>query len=148
MLQPAHSYRIIIMSSFATLQDVITLTGVSYTSAEQDRINALLPDVSDLIRSEGRKAGVDVDAEVAADSSYASVVKLVTVDVVSRVMRQSTDGEPMSQESQSALGYTWSGTYAIPGGGIAMSLMNNERKLLGFRQQQIKAVKLWGRSRA
>lgn len=133
------------MDSFATLQDVITLTGVDYSSAEQDRINALLPDVSDLIRNEGKKAGVDVDAEVEADSSYASVVKLVTVDVVARVMRQSTEGEPMSQESQSALGYSWSGTYAIPGGGIAMSLMNNERKLLGFRQQAIKAVKLWGR---
>ena len=136
------------MSSFATLQDVITLTGADYTSAEQDRISALLPDVSDLIRSEGRRAGVDVDAGVEADSSYASVVKLVTVDVVARVMRQSTDGEPLSQESQSALGYSWSGTYAIPGGGIAMSLMNNERKLLRFRQQAIKAVKLWGRSRA
>lgn len=132
------------MSSFATLQDVITLTGVNYTAAEQDRINALLPNVSDLIRSEGKKSGVNVDAEVGADPSYASVVKVVTVDVVSRVMRQSTEGEPMSQESQSALGYSWSGTYAIPGGGIAMSLMNNERKLLGFKLQQIKAVKLWG----
>ena len=135
------------MSSFATLQDVITLTGADYSAAEQARITALLPDVSDLIRSEGNKAGIDVDAVVAADSSYASVVKLVTVDVVARVMRQSTDGEPMSQESQSALGYSWSGTYAIPGGGIAMSLMNNERKLLGFKQQRIKAVKLWGISR-
>lgn len=129
---------------FATLQDVITLTGVDYTSAEQSRISALLPLVSDLIRSEGEKSGIDVDARVSADSSYASVVKLVTVDVVSRVMRESTTGEPMSQESQSALGYSWSGTYAIPGGGIAMSLMNNEKKLLGFRQQTIKAVKLWG----
>lgn len=135
------------MSDFATLQDVITLTGVSYSAAEQDRINALLPDVSDLIRVEGKKAGIDVDAAVAADPSYASVVKLVTVDVVSRVMRQSTDGEPMSQESQSALGYSWSGTYAIPGGGIAMSLMNNERKILGFKQQTLRSVKLWGHSR-
>lgn len=135
------------MSDFATLQDVITLTGVSYSAAEQDRINALLPDVSDLIRVEGKKAGIDVDAAVAADTSYASVVKLVTVDVVSRVMRQSTDGEPMSQESQSALGYSWSGTYAIPGGGIAMSLMNNERKILGFKQQTLRSVKLWGHSR-
>ena len=129
------------------MQDVTTLTGVNYTAAEQTRINALLPDISDLIRNEGRKSGINVDAAVAADTAYASVVKVVTVDVVSRVMRQSTDGEPMSQESQSALGYSWSGTYAIPGGGIAMSLMNNERKLLGFRLQQIKAVKLWGNCR-
>lgn len=135
------------MSDFATLDDVMTLTGAQYTAAEQERITALLPDVSDLIRNEGAKVGKDVDAEVAANPSYASVVKLVTVDVVARVMRQSTDGEPLSQESQSALGYSWSGTYAIPGGGIAMSLMNNEMKLLGFKMQKIRSVKLWPNSK-
>jgi hypothetical protein len=103
--------------------------------------------VSDLIRNEGDKVGKDVDTEVAANPSYASVVKLVTVDVVARVMRQSTDGEPLSQESQSALGYSWSGTYAVPGGGIAMSLMNNEMKLLGFKVQKLRSVKLWPKSK-
>lgn len=135
------------MSDFATLQDVMTLTGADYTAAEQERIEALLPMVSDLIRNEGDKVGKDVDTEVAANPSYASVVKLVTVDVVARVMRQSTDGEPLSQESQSALGYSWSGTYAVPGGGIAMSLMNNEMKLLGFKVQKLRSVKLWGKSK-
>lgn len=131
------------MSSFATLQQVKTLSGATYTQAEDTRIEALLPMVSDLIRNEGEKVGKDVDALVAADASYASVVTLVTVDVIVRVMRQSTTGEPMSQESQSALGYSWSGSYAIPGGGIAMSLMNNELKRLGFRTQTIQGVKLW-----
>lgn len=130
-------------SSFATLEQVTTLSGVTYTTAEQTRINSLLPMVSDLIRNEGKKAGVDVDAEYAADTSYASVVTLITVDVVVRVMRQSTTGEPLSQESQSALGYSWSGSYAVPGGGIAMSLMNNEKKALGFRDQTMRGVKLW-----
>jgi hypothetical protein len=131
------------MSSFATLQQVITLSGASYTQEEQTRIEALLPMVSDLIRNEGKKVGKDVDALIAADASYASVVTLVTVDVIVRVMRQSTTGDPMSQESQSALCYSWSGSYAIPGGGIAMSLMNNELKRLGFRTQTIQGVKLW-----
>lgn len=135
------------MSDFATLQDVITLSGATYTTAEQERISALLPNISDLIRNEGNKCGINVDEAVAADSSYASVVKLVTVDVVVRVMRQSSTGEPMSQESQSALGYSWSGTYAVPGGGIAMSLMNNERKMLGFKRQSIRSVKLWPSSK-
>ena len=131
------------MSSFATLQQVETLSGATYTAAEETRIAALLPMVSDLIRNEGKKVGKDVDKLVAADTSYASVVTLVTVDVVVRVMRQSTTGEPMSQESQSALGYSWSGSYAVPGGGISMSLMNNELKRLGFRTQTIQGVKLW-----
>ena len=135
------------MSEFATLQDVLTLTGTDYTTQQQERISALIPVVSDLIERKGREVGKNVHREMAIDSAYASVVKLVTVDVVARVMRQSTEGEPLSQESQSALGYSWSGTYAIPGGGIAMSLMNNEMKLLGFKQQKLRSVRLWHGSR-
>lgn len=131
------------MSNFATLEQVIALSGATYTNEEQTRITALLPFVSDLIRNEGKKVGIDVDAKYTTDTSYASVVTLVTVDVIVRVMRQSTTGEPMSQESQSALGYSWSGSYAIPGGGISLSLMNNELKRLGFRTQTIQGVKLW-----
>lgn len=124
------------MSDFATLADVTTLTGKAFTTAEQTRINALLPMVSDLIREAGNNVGKDIDAEVASSVSYASVVKLVTVDVVLRIMRQSMDDEPMSQESQSALGYSWSGTYAIPGGGMATALLNNDLKKLGLRRQK------------
>ena len=131
------------MSNFATLEQVIALSGATYTNAEQQRIDALLPFVSDLIRNEGKKADIDVDAKIAKDASYASVVTLVTVDVIVRVMRQSTTGEPMSQESQSALGYSWSGSYAVPGGGISLSLMSNELKRLGFRTQTVQGVKLW-----
>lgn len=129
--------------AFATLDDVTLLSGRTYTAVEEERIDALLPLVSDLIRHEGAKVGKDVDAQIAADEAYESVVKLVTCDVVARAMRQSTDGSPLSQESQSALGYSWSGTYAVPGGGVAMSLMNNERKMLGFRVQRYGVIDLW-----
>lgn len=131
------------MSNFATLEQVLALSGATYTAAEQQRIETLLPFVSDLIRNEGQKVGIDVDRKIAADTSYKSVVTLVTVDVIVRTMRQSTTGDPMSQESQSGLGYSWSGSYAIPGGGIAMSLMNNELKRLGFKTQIMQGVKLW-----
>lgn len=131
------------MSSYATLQDVISISGATYTQAEQERINTLLPLVSDLIKNEGAKVGKDVDALIQADASYCSVVKLVTVDVVTRVLRQSNTGEPMSQESQSALGYSWSGTYAVPGGGVTMSLMENEKRTLGFKTQRYGSITLW-----
>lgn len=133
------------MTSFATLADVIALSGVVYTSAEQERIEALLPKVSNLIRYEGAKVGKDVDAAVEADEVYASVVNTVTCDVVVRVMRQTNTGDPLSQESQSALGYSWSGTFAVPGGGVAMSLLNNEKKALGFRRQKYGGISLWPR---
>lgn len=131
------------MSSYATLQDVLSITGATYTESEQQRINTLLPLVSDLIRNEGAKVGKDIDYSVEADAAYSNVVKLVTVDVVTRVLRQSTTGEPMAQESQSALGYSWSGTYAVPGGGVAMSLMENEKRTLGLKAQKYGSITLW-----
>ena len=123
------------MSSFATLNDVLAISGADYTSAEQERIETLLPLVSDTLRYEATKVGKDLD-EMAADSAYASVLKLVTCDVVIRAMRQTQTGDPLSQESQSANGYSWSGTYAIPGGGIAGAIMNNDLKRLGLRRQK------------
>jgi hypothetical protein len=134
------------MSAFATLAEVTAITGKTYTSGDQDRINTLLPLVSDALRFEAVKVGKDIDEMINASESYASVVKLVTVDVVTRAMRQAVDGEPMTQESQSALGYTWSGTYAIPGGGIANAIMRNDLKRLGLKRQRIGVIKLWGNS--
>lgn len=128
---------------FATLADVVALTGKEYTADEQARIEAILPLISDTLRIEAQKVGKDLDAMVNDSAAYASVAKLVTVDIVVRVLRQSQDGEPMTQESQGALGYTWSGTYAIPGGGIAAAIMRNDLKRLGLRRQQIGTVELW-----
>lgn len=135
------------MSAFATLEEVAAITGKAYTSEEQDRISALLPLVSDALRFEAIKVGKDIDEMISANDAYASVVKLVTIDVVVRGMRQSTEGEPMSQESQSALGYSWSGTYAIPGGGISGAIMRNDLKRLGLRRQQLGVISLWGKSK-
>ena len=131
------------MSDFATLTDVILLTGKEYTSEESERVMALLPLVSDTLRTEAKRVGKDIDEMITADASYASVVKMVTLDVVARVMRQSMEGEPMSQESQSALGYSWSGTYAVPGGGISGAIMRNDLKRLGFKRQRIGVYEIW-----
>ena len=123
------------MSDFATVNDVIAISGIDYTSAEQERIATLLPLICSSLRLEAIKVGKDLD-EMAEDATYASVLKLVTCDIVVRAMRQTQTGDPMSQESQSANGYTWSGTYAIPGGGIAGAIMNNDLKRLGLRRQK------------
>ena len=74
--------------------------------------------------------------------AYGNTVKIVTVDILGRVLRQSTVDEPLSQESQSALGYTWSGTFAIPGGGIAAAIMKNDLKRLGLRRQRLGMIDL------
>jgi len=123
------------MNDFATLSDVLAISGTNYTSAEQERIETLLPLVCSSLRFEADKVGKDLDT-MAEDASYASVLKLVTCDIVIRAMRQTQTGDPLSQESQSANGYSWSGTYAIPGGGIANAIMNNDLKRLGLRRQK------------
>lgn len=129
-------------TSFASLADVIAVSGAVYSTSEQGRINTLLPLVSDSLRNEAFKVGKNLD-EMAEDSPvYANTLKLVTCDIVIRAMRQTTTGDPMSQESQSALGYTWSGTYAIPGGGVANAIMKNDLKRLGLRRQRLGVIDL------
>ena len=113
------------------------------TAEEAERADALLPLISDALRQEAIKVGKDLDEMITADASYGSVVELVTVDVTARVLRQETSGDAMTQESQSGLGFSWSGTYAVPGGGIAGAIMNNDLKRLGLLRQGVRAVKLW-----
>jgi hypothetical protein len=129
--------------SFAALSDVLALTGATYTPAEQERITALLPLVSDQLRVEAEKVGKNLDEMAEQSTPYASLLKTTVVDVVARVLRQRSEGEAMVQESQSGLGYTWSGTYAVPGGGIAGAVMNNDLKRLGLKRQQVKVVDLY-----
>ncbi|MEE1356066.1 MAG: Gp19/Gp15/Gp42 family protein [Clostridia bacterium] len=131
---------------FASVNDITTLWR-PLTVSETSRAEALLPLVSDELRVIAKGVGKDMDVMVAADSAYASVAKIVTVDVVVRVLRQTTEGDAMTQESQSALGYSWSGTYAVPGGGIANAIMNSDLKKLGLTRQTIGALFTWQGSR-
>lgn len=121
-------------NSYATIQDVQTLWR-TLTPAEQTRAAALLPLISDCLRQAAMAHGRDLDKMIENGDVLQNVVKAVTVDVLSRVLRQDTRGEAMSQESQTALGYNWQGTYAIPGGGIANAILKNDLKRLGLRRQ-------------
>lgn len=133
------------MSSFATLADVLTITGKNYTEAESTRITALLDLVSDTLRVYANNVGKDLDVMVQESDAYGSVVKLTVVDITARAMRASLDGEPMTQESQAAIGYSWSGTYAIPGGGIAGAIMKNDLRRLGLRRQKYGTIEFYKR---
>ena len=134
------------MEPYATITDIETLWR-ALTDAEKERAEALLPLVSDSLRQRAFAAGKDLDAMIEKTPTLASVAKVVTVDIIGRILRQSTTGEPMTQESQSGLGYSWSGSYAIPGGGIENSILYSDLKALGIKRQQIGALKLWERSK-
>ena len=130
--------------AFATVEDISTLWR-PLTADEQTRAAALLPLISDALRNEATKVGKDLD-QMAEDETYANVVKLVTVDVTVRVLRQNTSGDAMTQETQVAGGYSWSGTYAVPGGGIANAILYNDLKRLGLQRQQYGSIFLWQES--
>ena len=125
------------MADFATVEDLNQLWR-KMTAEEEERATKLLPVVSDTLRNEAIKVGKDLDQMVIERPSFASVVKMVTVDVVARTLNTSTTGEPMSQESQSALGYTWSGTFLTPGGGLFIK--SSELARLGLKRQQIGVI--------
>lgn len=121
------------MEMLATINDIITLWR-PLTPDETSRAEALLEVVSDSLRIEAKKVGKDLDEMISSDEALSNVAKSVTVDVVARALMTSTDREPVSQESQSALGYSWSGTYLVPGGGIFIK--NSELSRLGLRRQR------------
>lgn len=129
---------------FASVEDV-ELLWRPLTEDEETRAAAILPLISDTLRTYAADVGKDLDYMAEDSTTYPSVLKLVTVDIVARVLRQNTTGDAMTQESQSALGYSWSGTYAVPGGGIAAAIMNNDLKRLGLLQQEVGAFMLWGK---
>lgn len=131
------------MSSFATVKDLTDLWR-DLTQVETVKANALLPVISDTLRHEATLVGKDLDEMVNDNAIYANVVKSVVVDVVGRMLLASTDNEPMTDSSQSALGYTVSQTYLVPGGG--MFIKNSELKKLGLRRQRYGVVDFYGQT--
>lgn len=121
------------MEPFATVQDAMGLWR-TMTADEQERAENLLPVISDTLRYEAEKVGKDLDKMIEAHVYLANVVKSVTVDVLARTLMTSTDAEPMTQVAESALGYSYSGTYLVPGGGLFIK--KSELARLGLRRQR------------
>ena len=130
------------LKPFATIDDVNKIWR-QLKAEEMERASKLLELVSDSLRMEADKVGKDLDKMIKDKPYFLNVVKSVTVDVVARTLMTSTDSEPLSQESQSALGYTWSGTYLVPGGGLFIK--NSELARLGLKGQRRRAVDMCGK---
>lgn len=129
------------MKSFVTLKD-ISLLFRDLSSLEERKASALLEVVSDSLRQEAKKVGKNLDEMIKNGEVYENVVKSVAVDIIARNLMTSTDSEPMEQFSQSALGYTASGTYLVPGGGLFIK--KSELSRLGLRRQRIGVLDIWG----
>lgn len=128
-------------NAFASLQDIQNLWR-ALTAAEQTRATSLIPVICSSLRSEAKKVGKDLDAMISADPDLADVAKSVVVDVVARTLMTSTNQEPMTQYSESALGYSVSGSFLIPGGGLFIK--KSELARLGLRRQRIGVMEIYG----
>lgn len=121
------------MGNFASTTDLEKLWR-SLKPTETERAEALLEIVSNSLRFEGEKVGKDLDQQAADSVAFANVLKSVTVDVVARTLMTSTNQEPMTQMTESALGYSYSGSFLVPGGGLFIK--ESELKRLGLKRQR------------
>lgn len=129
------------MDSFATIEDMEKLWRALKTD-EEEKAKELLSVVSDSLRYEAEKVGKNLDDMIKNSNALKSVAKSVTVDVTARTLMTSTDTEPMTQRSESALGYTVTGTYLIPGGGLFIK--KSELARLGLRRQKYGVIEFYG----
>lgn len=129
------------LEAFANIDDLENLWR-KVEDYEKKRASELLKTVSHILRIEGQKVNKDLDELVKSDESYFYLVKSVVVDVVARTLMTSTNKEPMTQFSESALGYTVSGSFLVPGGGLFIK--ESELKRLGFKKQRYGVIDFYG----
>ena len=131
------------MRQYATVEDIKHLWR-ALSQTEEERANELIPIVSARLRTEAKNVGKDLDAMIEADENLLYVAKQVTVDVVARALMTSTNSEPLTQFSQSAMGYTVSGTYLVAGGGLFIK--KSELANLGLKRQRMGVLDIYGTS--
>lgn len=129
------------MEGFVTIDDIIRLFRL-LTNDEKEKAEALIPIVSDSIRQEARNVGKDIDQMLESGILLRNVLVSVVVDVIGRTLMTSTKNEPMTQMSESALGYSVSGTFLVPGGGLFIK--RSELARLGLRKQRYGVIDPYG----
>ncbi len=126
------------MTAYATISDINILWKRTINESEEDKAETLINIVSASLRSEAKKVGKDLDKMIEDDPDLLLIAKDITVSVVGRYLDDTSTGPAMSQMSQSAGGYSVSGTYLVPGGGIFIK--KSELARLGLRRQQMRFI--------
>ena len=129
------------MSALASIDDVLIFS--AFTEQEIVKAEALLPIISARLRYEAKKVGKDLDEMIANDSELEIVTKSVIAGIVERTLKlQKSDSPIVSQYSESALGYSYSGT--IPNPGESLYIKKNELKALGLKRQRYGVIDFYG----
>ncbi len=127
--------------NYATIDDVSSLWR-ALTEQEKPRATQLIDVICATLRTEAKSRGKDLDLMLLKDSDLQLVAKSVVVDIVARTLMTSTDQEPMTQMSQSALGYSYSGTFLVPGGGLFIKKSELEKLGIINKKQCLRGIEI------
>lgn len=126
--------------NYATIED-LKAYWKPLSDYEAHNAEILIGDASAKIRLRAKGLGKDFDAMVAEDEDLASVAKTIVCKAVSNSMKQQ-DSLPFSQYTESAGGYSVSGTFVNAGGGLNFS--KADWKELGLRKQTYGGLEIYG----
>lgn len=127
-------------SPFATMGD-LNLLWREVKQSEAAKAEKLLEVVSDELRYRASLVGKDLDQMIEQNPLLENIAKSVVCDVTARCLMTSTDSEPVTQFSESALGYSISGSYLVPGGGLFIK--KSELARLGIKSQQLGKIEMY-----
>lgn len=125
---------------YCSVDDVISLWR-PLKNDEVLRVKELIPVIVSSLKVEADNVGKDLDQMAQKNEAYRDVLKSVIVDVVARTLMTATDQEPMTQYSESALGYSFSGSFLVPGGGLFIK--KSELSRLGLRRQRYGVINFY-----
>lgn len=131
------------MKNYATVDDIIKL-GKSLTSSQSATAEILIETASSKLRLIASKHGKNIDTmidDAETGEDYKNVVKSIIVQAVCRALNSLSDSPPVTQESQSALGYSASMTYL--NAGQSLYFLRNELKELGLLRQKFGALEVY-----
>lgn len=106
-------------ASYATIADV-ELYWRNLTQDEQATATQMIADTSSKIRLRASARGKNFDEMLLVNPDLADVAKTIVVKCVINAMKV-VEAVPATQFSESAGGYSISGTYYAPGGGLTIS---------------------------
>lgn len=129
------------MKIYATTDDVIAYRG-ALDADTLGRLEPVLRTVSAQFRVEASHYGKDLDSMIEESEDLEEVTKVLVIDAtLNYINSTATNDAPLSQFSQAAGGYSISGTYFNPGGGLYSK--KNWLKLLGVSRQKVGTLEVF-----
>ena len=117
--------------NYATVQDIID-SGRALTADEMKIAETKIVEASAMIRRKAKSHKLDFDKMIMNDTDLGTVARSVVTSCVIRYLNDKKNEPAMTQMSQSAGGYSISGTFAAAGSRV--SIWKAEWQLLGLGQ--------------